>query len=273
MSDKYRGAVFFDLDGTLLDNRTDEIPKSAQDALGKLKANRYIVCLATGRDMEAVYSRRYLSVVSPDAVIHMNGTRITAGETVILQHYMDRDLLRRLIGFSKKNGFSVGTSIGPYAYYTDPEMKARNDRKWNRYVRRNFRPADELLERNIPVMAVDFAADDILAVKRSVEEVFPEIELFPFNSNTGADAVEKGFSKAKGIETVCSYFGIDLKNTWAFGDSMNDIPMLRKASVGVAMGNADPEVRKAADMETDTVAEHGIRNALVRLGLICAGNG
>ena len=51
----------------------------------------------------------------------------------------------------------------------------------------------------------------------------------------------------------------------AFGDAENDIPMLRAAGVGVAMGNADPAVKAAADMVTLSNNEDGIAAALEKL--------
>ena len=54
----------------------------------------------------------------------------------------------------------------------------------------------------------------------------------------------------------------------AFGDGGNDIPMLRHAAVGVAMGNATKEVQAAADYTTGTVDEDGIVQALLHYGML-----
>ena len=59
--------------------------------------------------------------------------------------------------------------------------------------------------------------------------------------------------------------GIDPGEAIAFGDSENDIPMLRAAGLGVAMGNAQPEVRAAADFVTLSNNENGIAATLERL--------
>lgn len=55
---------------------------------------------------------------------------------------------------------------------------------------------------------------------------------------------------------------------YAFGDSANDLPVFRVADVRVAMGNATPEVRAAADYVTDDVAHDGVATALVHFGLV-----
>lgn len=262
-----RGIVFFDLDGTLLDNSCDEIPKSALYGLSKLRENGFIIVLSTGRDMDTHYSVKYKSVVCPDAIIHRNGNRVTVGEKELFIHYMDKKLLRRVIDFCLINGLCTGTSIGDYDYFTIPEEKTRSDLSYRGFSERHYRSVEELFNDDILVTALDFAGN-IDKAKRLVEESFPELTLYPFNSNTGADVVEAGFSKADGMEKLCRYYGIPIENTYAFGDSSNDIPMLKKAKVGVAVGNASDAVKEAADMVTDRIGSDGIYNALRRLQLI-----
>lgn len=77
-----------------------------------------------------------------------------------------------------------------------------------------------------------------------------------------------GNSKSTGIDKVLAYFDIDLKDTMAFGDGGNDIPMLKHVATGIAMGNAEPHVKAVADYVTTSVDEDGIANALKHFGLI-----
>ena len=83
-----------------------------------------------------------------------------------------------------------------------------------------------------------------------------------------ADIIARGNSKSTGIDKVLEYFGINLKDTMAFGDGGNDIPMLKHVATGIAMGNAEPHVKAVADYVTTSVDEDGIANALKHFGLI-----
>ena len=55
---------------------------------------------------------------------------------------------------------------------------------------------------------------------------------------------------------------------WPFGDGGNDSDMLRYAGIGVAMGNATPDVKQVADYVTATVDEDGVERALEHFGVI-----
>jgi Cof subfamily protein (haloacid dehalogenase superfamily) len=77
-----------------------------------------------------------------------------------------------------------------------------------------------------------------------------------------ADIIARGNSKSHGIDQMLAYYGIDLKDTMAFGDGGNDIPMLKHVGMGIAMGNAAPHIQAAADYITTSVDEEGIMQAL-----------
>ncbi len=79
----------------------------------------------------------------------------------------------------------------------------------------------------------------------------------------------RGSSKAMGINEFASYYGFDVSRTIAFGDGGNDISMiLSEPGMGIAMGGASEAVKSVADYITETVDDNGIRNALVRFGIL-----
>ena len=61
---------------------------------------------------------------------------------------------------------------------------------------------------------------------------------------------------------MAARFGIGIEETMAFGDGGNDVAMLRRAGIGVAMGNANDAVKSQADYVTTSVDEDGVLRAL-----------
>lgn len=259
-----RGIVSFDLDHTLLDNDKNEICASALLAIEKMRPHYYIV-IASGRDMDNYYSREFKDIVKPDAIIHQNGTKITIGDELFMLHLMEPELVKRIMDYAEKNGLSVGTTVDGKDYFTHPELKAEADRSYNKFIKRNFVAADELYK--LPVRALYYSGrndEDDAAFLRE----FPMMRLLTFSSGRGADLVEKGYSKADGLKRLCGHYGIDIKDTYAFGDSMNDLEIIKAAGTGIAVGNAVQELKEAADMVCDDIKNDGIYKACRDLGLI-----
>ena len=264
---KKKGIVSFDLDMTLLDHQSLQIPPSALKALELLRENYYIV-LATGRDMDAYYSRQYLDWVKPDGVIHLNGTKISVGDQVLHRHQMDSALLEQLLLFARQEGFCLGATVGDADYYVHPEvLEFLETALWGE-CGRQFQDPMKLLDIGVQTLAFFQMPDSEYDGIAAVEAAFPQLRLLPFAGKSGADVVEWSSSKAKGLERLCRHFDVKMENCYAFGDSMNDWEIIKAAGCGVAMGNAVEELKAVADYVTDPIDQNGIWNACRHLGLI-----
>ena len=71
-------------------------------------------------------------------------------------------------------------------------------------------------------------------------------------------------NKGSALRMLADELGIPVEQTMAFGDDLNDIAMLKEAGIGVAMGNAPEEVRRAADFVTDDCDHSGVASAMHR---------
>lgn len=94
-----------------------------------------------------------------------------------------------------------------------------------------------------------------------VKALFPDTAV----SSSIANNIEVNAKKAtKGgaLLNLCQVLGVDVKDSMAFGDGSNDLTMIQNAGVGVAMGNAWPGLKEAADYVTLTCDEDGVAHAL-----------
>ena len=257
--------VLFDLDGTLLPHPENKIPESAMEALRRLKEHSY-VAIATGRDMDGHYSVGYRDLIGPDAIIHLNGCRVTVGEKILYEHRIDKKFLRKIQEICDANGISIGFTSGGNDYYTFPGLRIRADEDLGGIRNRHFLDFSLVYEQDIPVCALAVNGD--LELARKVLKDVPGIKVVGFNQKHSADLIEDGISKAAAFELLRKHYGIPIGRTYAFGDSQNDIELLRAAGTGIAMGNGATPVKEAADYVTDSIYEDGIYNACVHFGLI-----
>ncbi|MEK4252291.1 Cof-type HAD-IIB family hydrolase [Paenibacillus sp. FSL W7-1287] len=73
-----------------------------------------------------------------------------------------------------------------------------------------------------------------------------------------------GVSKASALEALCEHMGIHMDEVIAVGDSLNDIKAIEAVGLGVAMENAQEEVKAAADAVTFSNNEHGVAEVIRR---------
>jgi hydroxymethylpyrimidine pyrophosphatase-like HAD family hydrolase len=118
-------------------------------------------------------------------------------------------------------------------------------------------PAIKLLIRRAGARSADMAAE-------LAKHVGIEGDITYSTDNGLVEIVPLGTSKATGVEGVARPLGIGSDEVVAFGDMPNDIPLLRWAGHGVAMGNAHPEVLDAADEVTTPNNDDGVGRVLER---------
>jgi len=117
----------------------------------------------------------------------------------------------------------------------------------------------------IRVSALDLDEDtaDALATEfRRNKNMYVIKAVLPYNGLWAVDFTLAGVDKASGIARVGQTLGVNPTNMVAVGDSYNDLPMLEACGFSVAMGNAPPEVKDAAEFVAPSVAEDGLSVAI-----------
>ncbi|MBQ9404934.1 MAG: HAD family phosphatase [Synergistaceae bacterium] len=91
--------------------------------------------------------------------------------------------------------------------------------------------------------------------------VFPN-SLFTSSVPNNIEINDLKANKGDGLRFVASHLGIEMSESMAFGDGLNDISMIKAAGIGVAMGNAVREVKDVADHVTGTCDEDGVAEGI-----------
>ena len=254
-------AVFFDIDGTLTDFNTHEIPPRVFELLAQLQKKGIKLFIATGRGKDGLSVLRQFPF---DGYITLNGQFCFCGDgEVIYENTIDPHAIRLLLEELRKNPVPCGFQL-------------RDERIFN------FRNAlvDEIhaITRNDDAPAGDVTGIEEKPVYQAMIFMNEEQERKLVSGLPGCrssrwyptffDLSPEGGTKVLGMDLFCERFKIAIEETMAFGDGGNDLEMIMHAGAGVAMGNAGVKLKEAADYVTGTAGEGGIEQALKHFGLL-----
>ncbi|MEI5986396.1 UNVERIFIED_CONTAM: ykrA [Trichonephila clavipes] len=255
-------AVFFDIDGTLISFKTHEVPKSTIEAIKELQDKGIKAILATGRSINSIEHVKHLDF---DGYITFNGGYcLTKDLEVLYREPIDARDIESVLAYAKEKAlsFSFMSEREITIHDVTPEIAGM-------YAHLNL-PVPKLVDMETVDTGSILQTNIFLGPEEEqefMEKVMPN-SLSSRWTPLFADVNPKGLSKKVGIDIFCKHFGVELEETMAFGDGGNDISMLKHVKVGVAMGNANPEVKEISDYVTDDVDDDGIWNALKKFEVI-----
>lgn len=253
-------AAFFDVDGTLLSHKTKQVPESARAALAKLKENGIQCIVSTGRQLREM-EKLPMGGVAFDGYITMNG-----------QLTLDKDK-------QPLYGMPLQGEVKEYALKLFREKKipvilVEQDRLYVNQECQRVTEVQTSISSKVPPVGEYAGADFYQAcLYINADE---ECVLAPIAGKCvvtrwhpgGVDVIAKGGGKRTAVARYCEEHGWKSDEIIAFGDSENDLEMIRFAGIGVALGNAEPEVKLAADYVTADIDDDGVAKALKHFGLI-----
>ena len=249
-------AVFFDIDGTLISWRTKKMPPSVRPALERLREKGILCIVATGRSLFEIQEGHMLDGLTFDAYLLNSGRyAVDNAGNCFFSTPVDSGDLSALLSWVEQTGVSC--------WMVNAERSAIN----------HVTPAAEKAMSDIST-AMPAIADLHTLCRKPVYKFAlflpPEklpTALLPHCSNmrwheSAHDLFSNAGGKEKALHAALSHFGLRREECMAFGDSDNDIEMLRYAGIGVAMGAAEDCVKDAADYVTADCDDDGILLAL-----------
>ncbi len=256
--------LFFDIDGTLWDGN-NHIPKSAVESIQKARKNGHKVFLNSGRSRAFIQNPK-LFEIGLDGIVSACGTMIEYNGETVYQRRIDPEMAVFSVELVYKYDFQAILEGAQYLYLEEEEF--RDDAYGAKVISEMQGRLKGIRECWGEWDIQKFSCKtDTPHKNECFAKLHPYYEILS-HSPTVAEMVPKGFHKGKGIEEVCELLGEDIKNTVAFGDSINDMDMIRTAGIGVAMGNGTTDIKEAANYITTSLMEDGIANALRHLELL-----
>ncbi|MFP5021091.1 HAD family hydrolase [Pseudonocardia phyllosphaerae] len=263
--------VATDVDGTLLDDRDAVSPRTVAAITRLVEAGASFV-LVTGRPPRWIPP---VAAALPDGLVQLcvcaNGAVLydAADDVVLDAHTLSPDAVRRLAGLA--TDLFPGCGLGVERVGTASEGGADEFRTEPGYVHAwgahdgGAASREELLSRPATKLLV---RSPELTSEQMMSRLGPEVEGLAdltFSHPSGLiEASAPGVTKATGLAEVARRLGVTAAETVAFGDMPNDREMLRWAGLGVAMGNAHPELAGIADEVTTPHTHDGLAEVLER---------
>lgn len=258
--------VFFDVDGTIVDDATQRIPDSAVRAVEQLTENGHTAIVNTGRPFGNIDPRvrnmafsGWVSACGMEILLEGRWLRRDVPDKALCRYV--RECVRQCEMQVLYEGEDVLLRDGRFSSGPQPDTEAR------RMAARGLpnRELDTLTDWEF----VKFCTYDAPGCRR--ERLLELLSPYFTGTDRGGGMVEfvlNGHTKAQGMEPIMEALGADRSQVYAIGDTTNDLPMFRMAGHTACMGDGMEELKTLAEFVTAPVLEDGLEKALRHFGLI-----
>lgn len=268
--------IFLDIDGTLTQAGSNVPPESALKAIRAAQAKGHKVLLCTGRN---------LAMLSPLLKYGFDGVVASAGGYVEFDGQVIYDCpmsnRQRDIALQTLHESGVFCTIeAKDATYGDADLGdfLSQSQGGNSEIQRwraalagelGIQPMENYDGR--PIYKVVFMCREDSQLDKARAALEQEF-LFCCQTVTkpaclNGELINRKFDKGRGIQRLCALLGVDIRDTFGFGDSMNDLEMVQTVGVSVVMENGNEQLKALADYVCPRVEEDGLAKAFARYQL------
>ena len=274
-----RKLIFLDIDGTLTEPGKNIPPQSAVDAVRRARERGHRVVLCSGRNYGMLFPVLQFGF---DGLVASTGGYIEYNGQVVYDCPMTPEQQARVLDVFKESGI-YRTIGGRNHSYTDEGFKeflAENtDSKANSELLRwriqieselDIRPMSEY--DGEPIYGMAFMSRGAERLQKPMELLGEEFDFCIQDEDTcgivNGELSSKAFDKGSAVKRLCEFLGAAREDTIAFGDSMNDLEMLKEVGTSVCMANGSPTLLKMAHMVCPPVTEDGLYSGFEKLNLL-----
>ncbi len=267
MSDKPIRLIATDIDGTLLNSR-HELSARNEDALRRAMAQGIQIVLATGKTYTSGQGIvRRLGLTTPG--VYVQGLVICAPDgSVLHSQTLDPGVVRQVAELTEAEHIAV---VG----YQGTRLLMPETNKFVDALVQHHEPQPEIVgPLSALVGSVDFNKMIVMcdpaempALREKVSQHVDGSAGIVLSSPFLLEIIPLGTSKGAGLAWLLDYLHIPAEEVLALGDAENDVEMLQMARIGVAMANAMPMVKEAANYIVSSNDEDGVAEAIERFAL------
>ena len=253
--------LVFDFDDTIFDSQEQRMIESTEHALDMLTLKSFHLILATGRNYQNLEKTGVCTRFKWHGYCLNNGQIVmNSHQETIRHHFLNEDLVLRTIALAQQEHLSLLLS-SPKG---DVLLGSNNSfvHQAHNYFREPIPTSGKYDKQPIDKILI-YAP---LTYDYHLFKAIPGLSILHTGS-TSANISRSDISKYSGISELCDYLGVELRYT-AFGDSLNDLEMIKHADIGVVVGEGHPELLTYAHYQTKALKEDGLAIILRELGYL-----
>ena len=122
-----------------------------------------------------------------------------------------------------------------------------------------------------PVYKIDFLCPDRLCLDEAIQTLGQDYDFLlidtVYENSVYGELTSRKYDKGSGVRRVAEALGVDLKDTYGFGDSMNDAEMIQTVGTGVCVSDGSRALQDMSDLVCPPLEEDGLAWAFHKLGL------
>ena len=247
--------LFTDLDGTLLNNNS-EVSANTKAFLDEFLAAGNKLVLSSGRPKDSILEVKNNAGLTQSGILLICSNGALVYDCDLKQPILERTLPLSYVSYLQKEADALGLHIQTYT--RDSIMCREEDEEIQFYRRRIHLPlvkaddyASALTAEPYKMLAIDLHdREKLLTFCDRITDWAEDRIRYIFSNEWYLELFVKEAGKGNAVRFVCDYFGVPLSDAYAAGDADNDISMIQAAGCGIAMANAAPKVKEAANIVT-----------------------
>lgn len=251
--------IALDLDGTLLDSR-EQVSEANRAAIAAALGEGVRVVLVTGRGVEApTQIARNLGLALPVICCHGALTKdIQTGRTIGLIP-IPTVYAKPMLEYAERCAIDVAVYAEEHFYRITGAQRYMSDMRspeWNDI------PSFAALPSVAPTFLRFLGAGAVATVRERFCDLPLHFKFETWGEFEECAVTSREATKRHALQNLCATYGVPRERVLAVGDSRNDVPMLRWAGIGVAMGSAEPDVLRSVRHVTAGNDDDGVARAI-----------
>lgn len=267
--------IISDIDGTILDDQ-HQVDSELKDMIPLLSREKIPIVLASARSPLGMEPIAHELGLGDNPLACYNGALVIKGDPqayeTIIEHPLDKKEIRTFLELVKAEFPSVSINL-----YSGKDWIADRLDKWVQIEAAITGERPMIQNELIPVLNAQMPVHKLLLIDQApvIQKLYGYLQTLEFpktafylSKDNYMEVTAKHVSKEQALYEIAQHYQVPLEQVMTIGDNFNDLPMLRLAGLGVAMGNAPEAVKTEAKAVTKSNNEHGVAEAVEKYVLI-----